>query len=258
VPCSRYATPRRSSPSSFTALAGGDKETLRETLLGFGVLAPLASILLNVAQAVVAPVPGFVVPFVNGAVFGTWTGMLVTWIGGIAAAATCFGISRTFGRSFAERICRRSAMAERLNERLERHSFMPIVAARLIPGVPFDFLSYFVGLTRIRFAPFIAATAVGSAPHAFLYAFMGSSLEFPLWLGVLMTPALGAIWAAGAWTVRALRGDATRGAEESPAGGGVGLTGWAAGDDVAACHDRVPVAPAVWAAGDVVAVPAAT
>jgi len=202
--------------ATFTALAAGDRETLRDMLLGFGVLAPLASILLNIMQAVVAPLPGFVVPFVNGAVFGTWWGMLITWIGGTAAAATCFWISRTFGRRFAERMCSRSTLAESLNEKLERHSFAPIVVARLIPGVPFDFFSYFVGLTRVRFTPFIVATMVGSAPHAFVYAYMGSSLQMPLWLGVLMTPLLGLIYAGVKWSVRAVR-RVRRGAALPPA-----------------------------------------
>ena len=192
--------------ATFTAMAGGDKETLRGMILGFGVFAPLASIALNVMQAVVAPVPGFVVPFVNGAVFGTWWGMAITWVGGIAGASACFWIARTAGRRFAERICSQFTIADEINRKLERHSFAAIFLGRLVPGVPFDFLSYFVGLTRVRFATFISATALGSTPHAFLYAFMGSSLEIPLWVGVLMTPALGLVYATVKYGIRALRG----------------------------------------------------
>lgn len=195
--------------STFTAMAGGDKETLRDFILGFGALAPLASIFLNVAQAVLAPIPGFVVPFVNGAVFGTWWGMLITWAGGVAAAATCFGIARTFGRRFAERICSQFKAADEINRKLEKHAFVAIVLGRFVPGVPFDFLSYFVGLTRVRFGTFILATAIGSAPHAYLYAFMGSSLHLPLWIGILMTPALGLVYAAVRWVAVRLRGGAS-------------------------------------------------
>ena len=191
--------------ATFTALAAGDRETVRDMLLGFGAFAPIASILLNVAQAVVAPVPGFVVPFVNGVVFGTWEGMLITWIGGIAAASTCFWISRKFGARFAERFCSESGFAKNLNDKLERHAFIAIVMARLVPGVPFDFLSYFVGLTKVPYRAFVVATAIGSAPHAFLYAYMGSSLEIPLWMGILMTPALGLAYAGGKRVYRLVR-----------------------------------------------------
>ena len=60
--------------------------------------APLVSSLLNVFQAVVSPVPGVVIPYVNGAVFGIWMGTLITWIGGGVAASTCFWIARTVGQ----------------------------------------------------------------------------------------------------------------------------------------------------------------
>lgn len=190
---------------AFTALAGGDKETLRSVILSFGVLAPLASIVLNVAQAVLAPIPGFVVPFVNGAVFGTWWGMLITWVGGVAAASTCFAIARTFGKRFAEKICSQFKMANEINAKLERHAFVAIIMARLVPGVPFDFLSYFVGLTRVRYVPFAVATAIGSAPHAYIYAFMGDKLHLPIWIGILMTPALGLVIAGVRYVVKRFR-----------------------------------------------------
>jgi uncharacterized membrane protein YdjX (TVP38/TMEM64 family) len=190
---------------SFTAMAGGDKDALRAMILSFGAFAPIASILLNIAQAVLAPIPGFVVPFVNGAVFGVWWGMLITWVGGIAAASTCFWIARTFGKGFAHKICSQFKIADEINAKLERHAFVALISARLIPGVPFDFLSYFVGLTRVKYTPFVVATAIGSAPHAYLYAVMGDKLHIPLWIGVLMTPALGLVFAAVKYVVGMVR-----------------------------------------------------
>lgn len=242
--------------STFSAMAGGDKETLRAVIMSFGAFAPIASILLNVAQAVLAPIPGFVVPFVNGAVFGTWWGMLITWVGGVAAAATCFGIARTFGKRFAERICSQFKIAAEINRKLERHAFVAIVMARLVPGVPFDFLSYFVGLTRVRFVPFVAATAIGSAPHAYLYAFMGNSLEIPLWMGVLMTPAIGLVYAGAKYLIGAARRMRTR-AGEIPAdvvlaprptiAHGYALPAWVAPPSLPACRGLRQVTAAAWA-----------
>ncbi len=241
--------------STFTAMAGGDKETLRSVIMSFGPFAPIASILLNVAQAVLAPIPGFVVPFVNGAVFGTWWGMLITWVGGVAAASTCFWIARTFGKRFAERICSQFKIAGEINRKLERHAFVAIIMARLVPGVPFDFLSYFVGLTRVRFVPFAAATAIGSAPHAYLYAFMGNSLEIPLWMGVLMTPALGLVYAGVKYLIGMVRRLRTRADEVAadvvlaprPAvAHGYALPGWVAPLSLPACRGLRPVTAAAW------------
>ncbi len=172
-------------------LFAADPEEVRATLAGLGPLAPLASIGLNVMQGVVAPVPGFIVPFVNGVVFGSFWGAIVTWVGGIAAAGACFMIARTFGRSFAERLCRRSRTLTSANRTIERHGLPGVVIARLVPGMPFDVFSYMGGLTRLRPSTFLLGTAIGSLPHAVAYAMIGAHVAVPLWLGLAAMPVIG-------------------------------------------------------------------
>ncbi len=193
-----------------TEILSGDREEIRASLAGLGAAAPFASIGLNVLQGVIAPIPGFVVPFINGMVFGTWAGMLITWIGGIAAASACFGISRTIGRGIAERLCRRSAAMERANQVLERHGLGAIILARSLPGMPFDAFSYLGGLSRVSYRTFALGTAVGSAPHALAYSLLGSHLSVPLWMGLAVTPLVGVAVALVHWTVTRARRAVTR------------------------------------------------
>src|SRR5438067_11455186 len=77
------------------AFASGEREPIRAWLDSLGALAPLASLALAVTQAVIAPLPGFVIPYLNGVTFGIWPGALLTWVGGMLGAAACFGLSRT-------------------------------------------------------------------------------------------------------------------------------------------------------------------
>lgn len=172
-------------------LFAADPEEVRATLAGLGPLAPFASIGLNVMQGVVAPIPGFIVPFVNGVVFGSFWGAIVTWVGGIAAAGACFAIARTFGRTFAERLCRRSRTLTSANRTIERHGLPGVVIARLVPGMPFDVFSYMGGLTRLRPSTFLLGTAIGSLPHAVAYAMIGAHMSVPLWLGLAAMPVIG-------------------------------------------------------------------
>ena len=51
-------------------------QELREWVLGFGTLAPVAFILLEAAQVLIAPLPGQVVEAVGGYLFGVWKGTL--------------------------------------------------------------------------------------------------------------------------------------------------------------------------------------
>ncbi len=186
-------------------LLSADPQDVRATLAGLGPLAPFASIGLNVLQAVLAPVPGFIVPFVNGVVFGTVWGTIVTWVGGVAAAAVCFAIARTVGRRFAERLCNRSRMLENANEAIERHGLPAVVIARLLPGMPFDAFSYMGGLTRVRFSTFVLGTAIGSLPHALAYSLIGAHLSVPLWVGLAVMPIVGLMVGGAHWGVSRIR-----------------------------------------------------
>lgn len=187
------------------ATAAGDRETVRSALLDLGPFAPFVSLGLNVLQGILAPLPGFVVPYINGVIFGTWWGALLSWVGGIGAAAACFAISRTFGRGLAERLCRGHRMLERTNRLVERNGVGTVALARVLPGMPFDVFSYLGGITRIRFVPFLVGTAIGSAPHAYLYALMGDHLRVPMWIGVVAMPLLGLAVAGVHGLVRRLR-----------------------------------------------------
>lgn len=191
--------------SSAVGLLTADPDQVRAALAGLGPFAPLASIGLNVLQGVIAPVPGFVIPFVNGVVFGTFWGTIVTWVGGVAAAAVCFTIARTVGRRFAERMCGRSRTLEAANRALEKHGLPAIVIARLLPGMPFDAFSYMGGLTRVRFSTFVLGTAIGSLPHAMVYSVVGAHLSVPLWVGLAVMPLIGLLVASVHWVVSRLR-----------------------------------------------------
>lgn len=77
-----------------------------------------------------------------------------------------------------------------------------IALARLVPGAPFDLVSYASGLSTVRVRPFVWGTALGSAPHALAYAALGASLHMPLWVGLAATAGLGAIFVTVATCLR--------------------------------------------------------
>src|SRR3712207_9588096 len=53
-------------------LGRGDIAGLRDYILSFGLWAPVASCFLMVLQALVAPVPSFLITFANGLAFGVF------------------------------------------------------------------------------------------------------------------------------------------------------------------------------------------
>ncbi len=153
-------------------LGRGDIAGLRDYIVSFGWLAPVASCFLMVLQALVAPVPSFLITFANGLAFGVFWGWMLSLFGHVLAASVCFGISRAVGRVPVEVLIGKTGL-ESADRWFARWGVYAVFAGRLLPGIAFDAVSYAAGLTRMRFRSFIAATTLGIFPQTFLYSYLG-------------------------------------------------------------------------------------
>jgi uncharacterized membrane protein YdjX (TVP38/TMEM64 family) len=153
-------------------LGRGDIAGLRDYILSYGFWAPVASLFLMVLQALVAPVPSFLITFANGLAFGVFWGWMLSLFGHVLAAAVCFWISRSLGRVPVEVLVGRTGL-QSADRWFARWGMYAVFVGRLVPGVAFDVISYAAGLTRMRFRNFIVATALGIFPQTFLYSYLG-------------------------------------------------------------------------------------
>ena len=164
-------------------LGRGDIAGLRDYILSFGLWAPVASCFLMVLQALVAPVPSFLITFANGLAFGVFWGWMLSLFGHVLAAAVCFGISRSLGRVPVEVLVGRTGL-QSADRWFARWGVYAVFVGRLIPGVAFDVISYAAGLTRMRFRNFIFATTLGIFPQTFLYSYLGQ--RAPEYVGLFL------------------------------------------------------------------------
>ena len=150
----------------------GDIAGLRDYILSFGAWAPVVSALLMVFQALVAPLPAFVLTFANGLAFGGFWGGLLSLLSAAVAAAISFWLARALGRGPVEALMGKAGL-ESADRWFERWGAYAVLVARLVPILSFDVVSFAAGLTRIRFLRFFAATVVGAAPATFVYSYLG-------------------------------------------------------------------------------------
>src|ERR671933_2013413 len=153
-------------------LGRGDIAGLRDYIVSFGLWAPVASCFLMVLQALVAPVPSFLITFANGLAFGVFWRWILSVFGHVLAASVCFGISRALGRGPVEVLVGKTGL-ESADRWFARWGIYAVFVARLVPGIAFDVISYAAGLTRMRFKNFILATTLGILPQTFLYSYLG-------------------------------------------------------------------------------------
>lgn len=181
-------------------LGRGDIAGLRDYIVSFGLWAPVASCFLMVLQALVAPVPSFLITFANGLAFGVFWGWMLSLLGHVLAACVCFGISRSLGRVPVEVLVGKAGL-ESADRWFARWGVYAVFAGRLLPGVAFDAISYAAGLTNMRFRSFIAATALGIFPQTFLYSYLGR--QAPEYVGLFLVTT--GVFLVGAIVVVAAR-----------------------------------------------------
>ncbi|CAH2713416.1 hypothetical protein BACCIP111895_00551 [Neobacillus rhizosphaerae] len=155
-------------------LKDADVEGFRDYLLSFGSLAAVVSGLLMVFQAIIAPLPAFVITFANGLLFGWGWGAVLSWSSAMAGALLCFYLAKILGRPVVEKIVTKKALNwwDSFFARYGKHA---VFIARLVPIVSFDLVSYAAGVTSISFWQFFWATGLGQLPATILYSYLGQN-----------------------------------------------------------------------------------
>jgi uncharacterized membrane protein YdjX (TVP38/TMEM64 family) len=174
-------------------------EAFRDYLVSFGPYAVLVSAVLMILSNIVAPLPGFVITFTNGLLFGWIGGAALSWGSAMLGAMLCFYLARFLGRPFTEKLVSRAGL-EWADRFFIRYGKQAVLIARLLPFVSFDVVSYAAGLTSMRFWTFFWATGIGQLPATLLYSYLGKTatgmvkILFILFVIVLVLIVLGAIF----------------------------------------------------------------
>ena len=151
-----------------------DTARIREFVMRFGLWAPLATILLHVAQVLLAPIPGQVIDAANGYLFGTAWGTVYSLIGVIAGSTLAMALARRFGRPWAERLIKRETL-ERLDGYSQQRGALFFFLVFLFPFLPDDVACFLAGLTPLPLPELVVLAALGRLPGIFVANFVGAN-----------------------------------------------------------------------------------
>jgi len=88
-----------------------DRGRMEVLVQGWGAWGSVAIILLQVLQTIVAPVPGQVIGFVSGYLFGIWWGLLYCMVGMLAGSFLVILLARRCGRPLVARLAHPDTLA---------------------------------------------------------------------------------------------------------------------------------------------------
>ena len=168
-----------------------NRDALIKSVKDAGVFGPLAYILLQILQTVLAPIPGGVISPIGGFLFGWW-GVVWTSIGATLGAWIVFYISKHFGRSLVEKIVKKEAV-EKFDFVLGRHATFILFMLFLIPGLPDDTICYVGGLTKVPIKTLVVIFFLGRLPAVVANNYFGMGFSEGNYLAVILYSVLGLV-----------------------------------------------------------------
>jgi uncharacterized membrane protein YdjX (TVP38/TMEM64 family) len=164
-----------------------DQEQVRAWVEGLGAWGPIAIYLLEMIQALLAPIPGQAIEAVSGYLYGPWWGVLFPLLGMITGSLIVFLLARRFGRPLVIRLVGKQSM-DRLDDLARRGGAPFFFLIWLLPFAPDDLACVAAGLTPMPTRQFLVLMTLGRLPGIFVSVWVGANAAQikPLWWGILL------------------------------------------------------------------------
>lgn len=147
----------------------------RELVISAGPWAPVVFILLQIAQVVIAPIPGNITGFAGGYLFDWLPALIYSTIGCAIGFTIVFFLSRKLGRPFIEYFFSKKHI-ERFDYIAENNGVLVLFLIFLIPIFPDDLICYIAGLTSIPIRTLVLISLLGRFPSTLLISLTGAGL----------------------------------------------------------------------------------
>lgn len=149
-----------------------DRHQLKRLISSFGAYSPLAYILLQIIQVIVAPIPGGAIEFLGGYLFGVKAGFIYSMIGLFLGSWMAFGLARIFEKVAVEKFVSEQTR-KKFDYLVEHEGVILSFVLFLIPGFPKDALCYILGLTPMHLGIFLTISTIGRIPGTLIACLQG-------------------------------------------------------------------------------------
>jgi uncharacterized membrane protein YdjX (TVP38/TMEM64 family) len=150
-----------------------DHHRLKEFIFSFGTYSPLAFILLQIIQVIVAPIPGGAIEFLGGYLFGVKAGLLYSMIGLTLGSWFAFSLAKIFEMWVVEKFVSPKTI-KKFGYLVGHEGVILSFVLFLIPGFPKDALCYILGLTPMHLGIFLIISTIGRIPGTWMATLQGT------------------------------------------------------------------------------------
>nr|WP_303647646.1 VTT domain-containing protein [Haloarchaeobius sp. HME9146] len=126
-------------------------------------------------QVVVAPVPGQVLAFTAGYLFGAGPGFAYSMTGATVGTYLALLLARRYGRPYVERVVTPDAL-DRFDDFLGEYGLAGVFVVFLLPGFPDDVICFAAGMSDLDVRKLVLVSVAGRTPGYLVLVFSGAGL----------------------------------------------------------------------------------
>lgn len=142
---------------------------LRQAVEHLGHWGPTLYMGVLALSVIISPIPGAPLVVMGGVVWGPVAGVY-SIVGGFAGGLVAYAIGRTLGQAAVQTLTGRSLTIAAEGKDIGAGL---VLVSRLLPVLPFGFLSYGWGLADVPARPYAIATLLGMTPPTLLLSYLG-------------------------------------------------------------------------------------
>ena len=169
-----------------------DQHHLKAIITSYGAYSPIAFILIQALQVVVAPIPGGLIEFMGGYLFGVKAGFFYSMIGSIVGSWLAFFLARLFEMVAVEKFVHIRTM-KKFDYLIGHEGVILSFLLFLIPGFPKDALCYILGLTPMHLGIFLVISTIGRIPGTLMACLQGGKAFDHQYLAMLILFGISAL-----------------------------------------------------------------
>lgn len=152
------------------------QENMQKFIMGFGTVAGIIFILIQIIQVIIPVIPGGVSCVAGVIVFGAGMGFVYNYVGICIGSILVFLIAKRYGRPLMVKMFDKKLIDKYESWTEKNGRFTKLFAlAIFLPVAPDDFLCYLAGTTRMKLKTFTAVILLGKPLSIAAYS-MGLNL----------------------------------------------------------------------------------
>lgn len=160
---------------------------LKATIHEFSPFSPLIYMGILALSVIISPIPGAPLVVAGGAVWEFPLGGLYSVMGGFVGGLVAYSIGRTLGNPAIQALTGRAIQWEQTDK--EKYAAWFVFFTRLLPVLPFGFISYGSGIAKLPAQSYAIATLLGMTPPTLMFSYLGQSLTTSI-MGTILVSIL--------------------------------------------------------------------